>query len=178
MSKVLDNSNSLLREELERLKKKTAALKSTLEQRERVQQLCKYLINGETGGGFFSSPTYAFFVRQYRAEPSKFAGYTDQLVEVDLVIIPDLLEKHVLRVDIPDPTRPGTTINIPVEVDVAGIVERTQKHARNAKNVSVGTYKDVLSEACNGCVEGMSRSLLLLFLRFAGVRSRSPVFLI
>ncbi len=140
-----------LKEELERLKNDVLLLESSLKQHQRFQTCCQYLINGETMAGFFGTcPTYAFFVRQYRTEPGKVAG-RPELVEVNLVIIPGLLEEHVLRVNVPSTINPGGVTNTPDKVDVSGIVKRMQEHTHNAKNVSVGTFADVLYEECTEC---------------------------
>ncbi len=139
--------------ELERLKSTLHLLESSLEQHKLFQELCGYLVGGETMAGYFGcSPTYGMFVRKYRADLKKDVTwrYVD-LIEVDLVIIPDLLVEHVLRVNIPNPTSPGVSTNSPEKVGVSDIVKRMQKHTGNAKNVSIGTFADVMCEECTKC---------------------------
>lgn len=135
------------------LKRQIQYATDSLKRQQLAQKLCKYLANGETMGGFFGcSPTYAMFVRQYTGELVGVAGRSRvDLLEADMVIVPEMLVEHVLRVDIPDPADPNRSTNTPAKVDVPGIVERMLKHTRHAKNVSIGTFADVLCEACSMC---------------------------
>ena len=144
-------SSSTIEKELKYAHKEVERLKSLRERELQFKRWCTYLVNGETMAGMFGcSPTHAMFVRQYHTKPVKHAGRAE-LVDVDLVIIPDVLVEHVLRVDIPDPTRPGVSTNTPEKVSVLGIVKRMQKHSRGAKNVSIGTFVNVMYEPCATC---------------------------
>ena len=91
------------------------------------------------------------FVRKCRSEPSRHAGNKAKLVEADLVIVPEVLVAHQLRVKIPHPDKPGTFTNTSMMVDVPGIVERMLEHCGYPQNVTVGTLADVLSVPCTAC---------------------------
>ncbi len=142
-----------LDEQCNNLKKKVEQLEEQLKRYLRFEQCHRYLTNGETPDGFFGfSGTRAMFVRQYQARPPKHEEYQQvpRLTEVDLIIIPEVLVPHKVRVSIPTST-PGVFTEISTEVAVPGITERMIKHSGNAKNVSVGTFAEVGREQCPTC---------------------------
>lgn len=140
-----------LEEQLGLLKKQVSITEALLKRQMLVQQLCHYLVNGETRSASFGGcPTYAMFVRQYKVGPSKFHDRME-LVEVDMVIVPDLLIEHELKVYIPSVKDPRMSTDALVSLDIPGIVQRMLKHARYAKNVSVCAFEAVLCEACAKC---------------------------
>ncbi len=150
---------SPLQKRLEGLKKKVSTVEASLEMQMLVQQKCQYLANGETRRpeGFGSYLTYAMFVRQYWTKLVKVPGRKHiELAKVDMVIVPDLLAEQmlkVLRAEISDFRDSHSSVNTLIQAKLSSIVERMLKHTRNAKNVSVGTFADVLCEACAKCGE-------------------------
>lgn len=142
-----------LKEQLKSAEKEVDALKRSLKCRQQFKEWCEYLTNGETMGGFLGgTPTYAMFVRQYSVKPCR-KGDSVKLVSVDLIIISEVLAEHKLRVDTLSSKTPGVLTNSAEMVAVPEIVRRMQAHTKNAKNVSLGTFADVMREPCAKCGE-------------------------
>ena len=147
-----------IKERLRLLKDEVSALEGSLDQQEMIEKLCQYLTSGETGGGMrlghFGSPppTYAMFVRQYKAEYLKQTGCME-IIEIDMVIVSDMLVERVSMVNSPNPRDGHRSAVTPVRVSVSSIIKKMLERAQNAKNVSVGTFADVLYEACAKCGE-------------------------
>jgi len=141
-----------LKSRLKQLKEQIEGTQRVLKVHERFSTWHQFLTNGITPAGFLgSAETCGLFVRKCRVEPAQHPGSKSKIVEVDLVIVPQVLVAHRLRVKIPHPEKPGTFTNTSMEVDVPGIVERMLEHTGYAQNVSVGTFADVLHGACDSC---------------------------
>lgn len=137
--------------QLEEVKKKVAEIEKLLNSHRKFARRCQELINGETSTGFLGMTSdYAMFVSQYSVEPPNKERNWHRLNEANLVIIPEVLEPHLLRVNIPT-SKPGVSTNTSRTVNVTGIVTRMLKHCENATNVVVGTFADVKREPCNNC---------------------------
>jgi hypothetical protein len=123
-----------------------------LRQHERFAEWHRYLTYGVSPAGMLGCAlTCGMFVRAYRTEPWPHAAVQAKVTEADLVIVPEVLVAHALRVSIPHPDKPGTFTNTSINVDVPGIVERMLERTRYAQNVSVGTFADVVTEPCASC---------------------------
>ncbi|MBI4457556.1 hypothetical protein HY633_01170 [Candidatus Uhrbacteria bacterium] len=151
LEKTAENLLSPLNERIGQVRNELAMLELEAERHERFKAWHRLLMQGESTAGFFSA-SYAMYVRRYRAESAKKNGLKATLLDVDLVIVPDALTPHDLRVDVPHADGAGMT-NTSREVDVSGIVDRMLAYTRHAKNVSVGTLDDVLREPCRTCGE-------------------------
>lgn len=132
------------RSEVQKVEKKLSGFKT-------FDRWYEYLTNGETMGGLLGiCGTFGFFVRSYASKKEQ-DGRPDRLTSVDLLILPEVLEAHTLRVDVPNPKRPGTLTNTSAMVGVPDIVKRMVAHGRSATNVSPGSFEDVLNVPCDHC---------------------------
>lgn len=142
------------RDDLRHVQKRLNELNTRVDELKEFTAWRKMLINGETmAGAFGCSPNYAFFVTRYRLVTPAKKGRVGDIEEVDLIIVPDLLEAHDLRINIPHEDNPKISTNTCSEVDVAGIVARMMQRVGSATNVSLATMDDALTEECRACLE-------------------------
>lgn len=133
-----------LQRELERLRRVADMAESSIRGFQRFQGVCQYLVNGVTPAGFFGlSPNYGMFVSRYQAEPYA-AGM--RLVEVDLVIIPDVLVAHKVAL-LENGSHDYRTLSVPE------IIQQMNNYTHNAQNVLIGSFANVLYETCVECSE-------------------------
>ena len=150
-NRVTHRLNARVRADLARARARVNELSRLEKSLEVVLDWHQYLINGETTGGTFGCcPTFAYFVRRYSVG-EKQRNNLFRLIDTDLIIIPDVLVAHALRVEKPSADRPGVRINTSETVSVPDIVARMLAHAHSASNVTVGTFDQVLIEPCSAC---------------------------
>lgn len=141
-----------LKARLQQFKEQFEGTQRVLRQHERFMEWHAFLSNGITPTGFLGAyETCGLFVRKCRSEPARHAGDKAKLVEVDLVIVPEVLVGHRLRVTVPHPEKPNVVTNTSKHVDVPGIVERMLEHSGHAQNVAVGSFAEVMSVTCTSC---------------------------